>query len=354
MLHEKVFEVTVNVHNPINFCADKSRHLMAELRKTYAGRCYKGCFIVQIVSVLHPSACHISRTNCTGEGYVDVRFIAHIRAFCQWDILVGVEIVSHQQIVVGTYDSPDGGDNRARAVVTALASKSVETLAVGQIISVRVYRAMHQPMQTQASVVGTLLTCDQSAPVYRLLGALSPSAAIELEPMLRAIDAELNARAEIIKTRKADLWFFELLLCSHRSNRAASENEQTLATWNGVPDWVGPGQLVASEPNTTKNVLDIVRRVVNESETVKVDGYWSRPLNLYRSSPLAASVDTPPPNWPDAIEGTPRQVFATYLKNILDFLVATRELTIVYGTKALIEAHVNVWGVMRAAQIPVD
>jgi hypothetical protein len=46
-------------------------------------------------------------------------------------------------------------------------------------------------------------------------------------------------------------------------------------------------------------------------------------------------------------------VFATYLKNILDFLVASRELTLVYGTQELIDKHLNVFGVMRAAQTPV-
>jgi len=357
MLHEKVFEVTVNVHNPINFCADKDRHLMAELRKSYAGRCYKGCFIVQVLSVLHPSACHISKTNCTGEGFVDVRFVALVRAFSKWDILVGVEVVSHQQIVVGTYEAPgsDGDDKRARAVVTVLASKAVETLAVGQTISVRVYRALHQPMQKQASVVGTLLTCDQIAPVFHLRGTLDSSAAIELEPMLLAVETELAARAELVKTRKADLWFFEMLLYAYRADGKPGKDLtiESKRAGGAIPEWVGPGQLVESEPDTAKNVLDIVRRVVREGETVHVGGYWSRPLNLYRSSPLAASAAEPLAGWPDAIDGSPRQVFATYLKNILDFLVASRELTLLYGTQELIDKHLNVFGVMRAAQTPV-
>jgi hypothetical protein len=387
MQFEKVIDGTVDVANPINFCADKERHLMAELRNKYVGRCFKGAYILGVKAVLDSSACHVVRTNGSGEGYIDVRFLADVAVFSRWDVLTGVEIVSHQQMLVGVYEGgpaaradedPDDaararpvgktlGSKTARAVVTVLASKAVEALAVGQKIAVRVVLAQHAPMQPQASVVGALLVCDQTAPAYRLRGALDQSARAELAPMLAVVELELEARAALIETRKADLWFFELLLYAFReigakapetgakAPEAKAKAESEVPAWEDGPVWSGPRALQALEAGAeATSALDIVRRAVG-GESVPVAGVWSRSLALYRSSPLVAVARgegaAVPAGWV-VVDGTPRAVFAEILKNILDFLVATRELVEVYDTRELIDKHLNLWSVMRAAQRP--
>ena len=360
MQYEKVFDVTVNVANPINFCADKDRHLMAELRNTYEGRCYKGAFIIEIKSIIRQGACHVQRTNGSGGGYIDVHFLAEVTIFSSWDILTGVEVVSHQQMVVGIYKgAPDraalvaAGAPPSRVVVILSASKAVETIAVKQLIPVRVSLAQHPPMQSQAAVFATLLVCDQAAPAYRLAGedaVLDAAAGVALEPMLAAVDRELAARAELVATRRADLWFFELLLHAHPHVPGGTDQAVACAgghVWDGPPT---PAGVPAGAP--AQNVLDLVRRVV-AGESVRVAGTWSRPLALYRSSPLAAvAARAPPAGWAPAVDSTAVVVFAEFLKNILDFLAATRELTEVYHTRELIGAHMNIWSVMRAAQRP--
>jgi hypothetical protein len=360
MQYEKVISGTVDVANPINFCADKGRHLLADLQNKYAGRCFKGAFILAVKEVLDSGACHVVRTNGSGEAYIDVRFLAAVAVFGRWDILAGVEIVSHQQMVVGVYEGAPGQPRpgRPRAVVTLFASKDVVALAVGQKIPVRVVLAQHAPMQPQASVVGALLVCDQAAPAYRLRGALDPAARAELAPMLAAVELELAARAALVETQKADLWFFEILLHAYREtprDAAGAGATAAVAAWEGGPVWHGPrsAQEVEAGAETT-SALDVVRRAVG-GEAVPVAGVWSRSLALHRSSPLVAVVRgeeaAAPAAW-TVVDGAPRAVFAEILKNILDFLVATRELVLVYNSRELIDRHLNLWSVMRAAQRP--
>ncbi len=384
MEFEKCFDGTIDVANPIDFCADK-RHLIAAVRDKYAGRCFKGAYILGIKSILDKSACHIVRTNGSGEGYIDVRFLADVAVFSRWDILTGVEIVSHQQMLVGVYEGapnygnldaeqppaeqppaeqppggqpPGGQAPKARSVVAVLASKAVESIAVGQKIAVRVLHASHTPMHSQASVVGALLVCDQSARAYRLRGALDQSARAELAPMFAAVESELKARAALIKTRKADLWFFELLLYAFRDSGAGAPNapgkDSEFLAWEGGPVWSGPHALQPLEAGVKAvSALDIVRRVVVDGESVPVTGVWSRSLALHRSSPLVAVARGEGVAAPSAwvvVDGTPRAVFAEILKNILDFLVATRELILVYSSRDLINSHINLWSVMRSAQ----
>ena len=371
MLYEKVISGTVNVHNPVHFCTDKRRHLLAELRNKYVGRCFMGAYILGVKEILDSGACHIVRTNGSGEGYVDVRFLAEVAAFGRWDILTGVEIVSRQQMLVGVYGGDAAGaagaadaagaapaSCKARAVVSVLASKAVEVIAVGQKIPIRVVLAQHAPMQPQASIVGALLVCDQTAPAYRLRGALDRSARAELAPMLAAVELELEARAALVRDRRADLWFFEILLYAYRENAARGAGDggagagAGAAAWKDGPVWEGPRPLRAVEDGAEAvSALDVVRRAV-AGENVPVAGVWSRSLALYRSSPLVAVARGAAPAAWAVVDGAPRAAFAEFLKNILDFLVATRELVEVYSSRELIDKHLNLWGVMRAAQRP--
>ena len=370
MHFEKVIDTTVDITNPINFCADKRRHLFTELRNKFVGRCFKGAYVLGVKEILDCGACHLVRTNGTGDGYIDVRFLAEVAVFSRWDILTGVEIMSRQQMIVGVYGGGapgEAGEGEApglkraapRAVVTILASKSAEALAVGQKIPVRVLLAQHMPMQAQVSLVATLLVCDQTAPAYRLRGSLDPSARAELAPMLAAVERELEARAALVRDRRADLWFFELLLYAFRAPADArgadargAEESAGVPAWEGGPAWQGPPAQALEAGAEGVSVLGIVRRVVG-GESVPVTGVWSRSLALYRSSPLIAFAPdgAAPPAWA-VIEGAPRAVFAEMLKNILDFLAATRELVEVYGSAELIRSHINVWSAMRSAQRP--
>ena len=93
------------------------------------------------------------------------------------------------------------------------------------------------------------------------------------------------------------------------------------------------------------NILEIAQRAV-DGESVPVTGAWSRPLNMYRSAPLALFA----PDRGAAIESTPRAVFALMLKNMYDFLRAVREMVALYDPE-LTEANQPLWAVMRAAQV---
>ena len=354
--YEKVINTTVNILNPFNFCASTDSHLLGLLRDLYNGRCFMGAFILNVKSITTRSACHIEKTSNTNNGYIHVRFLADVSVFSRWDIITNVVIVSRQQMLVGVYEKAGG----PRAVVSLLASKAVEALAVGQKIAVRVVLAQHMPMQPEVSIVATLLTCDQAAPIYQLRGVLGADARIELAPMLAAVERELEARA---KLPREPLWFFERLLYAFREEPGASAPGASAsapgASAPGAPAWTGPPAFEPPDQGGIElvNVVDIVRAVVAGGENVSVTGSWSRLLHIYRSSPFAARAARAPASWapdgaPRPISAEPRAVFAELLKNILDYLTATRELVEVYDSRDAISKHLNVWSIMRAAQRP--
>lgn len=344
MESEKVFDATIDVPNPIGFCTDRDTHLMRELQNKFVDRCYKGALVLRIVRVIKAGACCINTSNGAGEGYIDVQFLAAVRVFAQWEILTNVQVRDVTQFVSCHYMA--GGS--ARAFVILDPKRGGAALAPGQTIAVRVLKADHPPREA-AVVYGVLLTCDRAAPTYKVREALDAQTAADLVPMVDQISTELALREELQKTRGAQLDFFEALLYAHRQKGAAPQ--VSVAAWEGGPEWVGPA---AAETKDAVSVVDVVRRAA-AGAAVPVAGLWSRPLTLYRSSPLATFAPrvsgAPRGEAPEAITEPPKVVFALMLKNILDFLVATRELAAIYDDPAADPKYAGIWAAMRQAQV---
>ena len=64
-------------------------------------------------------------------------------------------------------------------------------------------------------------------------------------------------------------------------------------------------------------------------------------------------AESAPPEWAAPVDGNVRAAVAEFLKNILDFLVAVREMAELYVSRDMLNAHRGIWTVMSAAQQPV-
>ena len=344
---EKTFDATIDVPNPVQFSIDSRRNLLSELHNLFAGRCYKGALITRVARIDSASACHIVATNGSGEGYVDVQFTALVKVFSRWDILTGVVIRHISHLVAGHY-APDGGT--AQAFVVLHPTQGVATLTVGQYIPVRITKSEH-PARRPAVVYASLLTCDRAAPVYRLRGTLDTAAGAELAPVLARVEAELKLRSSLSVDQTASLDAVEALLYAYKGGLPGAAD--TVPAWPDGPTWRGPAQLRALEPAVSAvSLLDVVRK--SAQAPVQVSGIWSRDLCLYRSSPLAGHIadksQALPAEWGAPLDEPPRVAFALMLKNVLDFLIATREMALSYDAPGTSEGYAGLWGAMRLAQ----
>ncbi len=351
MGYEKVFDVTLNIQNPINFCADKDRAVRQALQSQYVGRCYKGAFICRVKEILQTSEVEIVKTNTSGAGVINVQFLAEVNVLAAGDILVGVTVVNVRQMVTGLFDPQD--NTRAKVLVSLLATPETGTIIAQQKIAVQLQTVVHEPLKEYVVAVGKLLVCEESAPVYRLRGTLDKGARTELLPILENIDRELVARAKLVGSRMRDVWLFELLLYRYRSTAMGREVDQEAPSGDpNVPAWMGPGFHAPNGGSQQRNVLDIVRRVVAGDEVMRIDGLWSRSLDLYQSSPLVswAPDGKAPEAWGEAIDGSVRAAFAEFLSRILKYLVAVREMVELYDTNESMSSHRNIWSAMRHSQ----
>ena len=353
MSEERRFVTDLTITNPIGFAANQAKAVMKLLRERFEGRCWMGTFVVSVAEVEKLSDLRILDNN-SGYATINIVFRAICRTYARWDIIAGVKLTTRNQLLLG---SPAVDEDGARLVVS-VHPKNAETLRIGQLVPVRLTEVNHPPTKETACAVGVLLTCDKAAPCFRIVagGVLDPKEAESLAGLLGAVRAELALREELLDSRAGAVSFFEGLLYSFGRPAEASEFDEILS--QGAPRWRGPARVAksAAVPSgfVPVNFLELALRAA-AGETVKVDGQWSRTLDLYRSSPLAGRAQH---GGAGAETAPPRVVFGLLLRNMLSFLIAVRQLAELHGGDPGVKAgsipeHENIWTVMRAAQFAV-
>jgi len=299
---------------------------MTELNNIYVHKCYSGSYIINIIDILQISSCRIVNTNSSGNGIIDVRFLANVFILNSWDILIGVEVEKNQSLLVGKYKKP----NLIMDVTFKPTNIQSNSLLIGQFAPVRVVKAIHKPTESKIAVAAVLLTCDRKTISYRVRGEILKSALPEIQFIFDNIIKELDLRHKI---KKESITFFESLIYSYKTMDSKTEKIQFNKEY-----WEGPKNSI---PNNFKsiNIIDTL--------SMDVTGFWSRPLGICRSSPLISVTQEKPTEY---ILTAPHIMIIDFAKNILNFLIAIREFNEMY-TPELIISHENIWNMMRHAQL---
>lgn len=347
MLIEKIYAVTIDVHDPEDYCVRPDEYILTHLRRRFTGRNHQGAHIVKILKILRRSDCRIKETNLSGEGYIDVKFLARVMALGLWDIVTGVLVTSLTPLTVGKAMREEG--KLLVNVLPKLPKFGGEGQGVpvrlGQTVAVRISSIIYPPDQRQATIVGPLLTCDLSAPAFLLATDLTEQDALTLEPLATRVRAQLKTRAALVKTRREDVFFFETLLYAYAFN--LERPQQAVESAEAEP-WVGPGGVDLPTGVTAVNLLSLLSGARRGGG--KTQGVWCRDLSLYRSSPLAAFAAEPLPQWAEPLALPPLTAFTAMLQTVHEFAKAVNEMVETYTSQEHLNEHKNIWLAMRSVQ----
>lgn len=326
MILTRIFDVTLNITNPINFCTNKRSHVLIELNNYYANKCFMGSYIMEILDVLQMSSCRIISSNSTANGTIDVKFLAKVFILNSWDILVGVEIEKNHLFITGKYKK----DNMTIRVIFNPTNIQSTILNIGQLVPVRVVQAVHRPKEPDISVAAVVLTCDKKSEYFRVKGEVSKQYLPECNTLLTAITEELEKRKELMKTKKKNILFFESLLYTYKN---CPNSNITVIKPN--LEWEGPHDIT----KTSNSIFELLN--------MDLTGYWTRPLYVCRSSPFVSTTQDKPAEYRLT---SPHIMVIDFMNNMLTFLIAIRELTEKYDD-TLIESHANIWNIMKNNQL---
>jgi hypothetical protein len=325
MIIEKNFEITLNIINPINFCANKEKNVLTEINNIYVTKCYMGCYIIKINEINQISQCRIITSNSSSNGVIDVKFTANVCIINEWDIIIGSKIIKNSSLIISLYQK-QGMDISITFKPTQL---QMNTFSLGQLVPIRVIKSAHKPKTNQIAVAGVLLTCDTYAPIYRVKGTIHKQYLPEIELLLNSINEELQLRTDIMKTKKKEVIFFENLIYAYKTPPSIKSIELD--------------KNVIYEGTVIDNAISLFKMINTD-----LTGYWSKPLSLYRSSPTLVMNQE---KVAESILTSPHLLFIDFAIQVLSFLKAIRELVETYNTPELIKSHDNIWHMMKSRQI---
>lgn len=329
LLTPKVYHVTLNVRDPINFAANKEAEALHALRAEYQGRCFGGAFVCRVDALLEAGPVKVSMRNTSGEASVDVSFRATVAVAARGDILAGAVLLSDSaQLTLCSWEgeAPPGGAAPRASVSCCDAGGARAALQKGWSVALRLLLVQHDPFQTHIVAAGVLLVCEARPPSYRLAGSLDAEAAEALAPTAAAIAAELGRRAA----------------------RPAAAVE-AVAGFEAALRAPAPAQALARA-----ELVDLVEIVAAAARGEKpiVAGVWGRPPGSDPFAPAATRSEDEIPGCSPPVDTPAAAAIGEMAREILALLVAARDMGARWSAPGAPSAAArnSVVAAMRAAQ----
>ena len=339
MFVKKNFIRTIQVDNIGIFCSyDLSESLQEYAKREFLHKTFDEFLIVEVLRVVRRGHLQLVSSNLSGTATIDVIFEVLAMKLFYDEIVTGLHVFKTDPTII-FHDS--------KKFITGGIKKTgiAKVVQVGNSIPIRIRSSEYAPNQNHIAVRGSILTCDTSFYVFKLTDALSKKDIDSLSANIRNCIQELEKReAHIAKSREAHdaLWIMEGMFYSY--NYVLPNIEAEIKGSNHA--WHGPTGLPV---DSAVNLLDFLR----EGKFKDMHKfYWSRPLELFRSSPLVSKTSDPPEK--GVVVSQPAVVvFATFLESVFYWLKAIRELAEEFDTKEKIMNQRNLWAAIRKQQLEV-
>lgn len=307
---ERLLEATLDIDDPISFCADPDQ-LMQILRSRFEGRCYSRCLIKRVLRVEQRSPVTVSSMKTRHTGQISVKFIALVIVANPGDIIHGCSVVkTDPNVVLGKYKQicVRADKNNALANVAA----------VGQLISVVVRKESYQ---LDGEVVYAHVDPWQrsAVSVYYLVPAVTCTLA-ESKSVQKAAE---HMQKEISKSAKT--------------------KETNPRAWQVFEQLYYPFSDVISPPGEQRSIIEF---------ELSPGKYVSRCAQL-RDEPVFVETDECPSADTKVVVATSEQISIALMLEYASYLRAFRRMCEIYNTNELIAQHKTWFAVIRQGKVKV-
>lgn len=189
---KKTLETSIRIQNPLSFCRDISGNVLSSLRRDLQGKCYRGCYIHSVDSIVKHSEAFVSTDSNRTDAKINVQFECTVSIFYRGETITGVTITHKDKggILIG--ETP-----MCRVFMNY--HKSLETITAGQIITVRVGATQYAPYTDKVAINAYPYLPASLSPLVYKIGAVSPRDA----PMIEAASTRFNDAVKALNDAKA-------------------------------------------------------------------------------------------------------------------------------------------------------
>lgn len=326
MIFDSFFTVTIDTVDPIGFAKDVVGNALLQVRDVYEGKCYQGKFIHSILRICRTSRCRINRVGTVGEGTIEVKFQARCSKYHPGDAIAGMQVVCGQPL---TGDAVGPRSAAEPAVLTIINPNA--TFAVGQVLPVRIARVNYAPLSDKPSAATELLTCRLEETIWDVA---APQAAMS-EEIIAKIYQQI---AEALKERQTI---------------QETKGEQEVRTLFGGLLATYQGKQEKPLPPALKPVaLETFADFAAWAKKLKPGTRWTRPLTKpFDWVGVCEVTKTFEPERYRVVRAGADEIISTMLCTILNSVQVLNDFPQVFPSDRTIQSHMNVWILMRKAQL---
>lgn len=204
---EKILETSLRILNPLSFARDLKGNILSMLNRDLRHKCFKGCYIEEIVDVIKYSEIMISIEGNRSDGKVDVMFKVLATVYYVGETITGAT-VTHKEKGIIFAETPT-------CKIFMNFHKTLETISEGQIISVRVGATQYSVYANQVSINAYPMLPIAKPTVYRLSPVDKSSP--EIADALSRHDDAVKQLAAAKSTQPKSYEFFENLLSAYKT-----------------------------------------------------------------------------------------------------------------------------------------
>jgi hypothetical protein len=304
---KNTLQVGLDIKDPISFCKNKKEKITQMLTEKYVGKCFGGCLIESIDTILEMSLCRLPTVGPPLYATTSVKFRVNALVLGAGEILTGVSVV--------------GKDSRSVICKTANIGIGIDRMdffnavKIGQKIAIRVMDVGYDINNSIISVIAEPFLPQPTCTKYTIQSAISQRAFDELQ---QRMTAELEKTQEAIKANADGYAYFKKLLACD----------------------------VPKTKQTTIGIIDALKaHVANDGGVIPIATYY-RPSNVNPADSLIVKQcpidlgETKDTLVICALDGD-----AAAQAIVMDWInhsAAVREMALGY-TKEEFEAHKNVW-----------
>lgn len=155
---KKIIETGINVTDYIRVYSDVN-NLLDILRDKFVGRCFRECYITEIIRIIKASECMISTEPNPTHGTIHVILEVYAIQYYIGEIINGTQITKREKNILMCKTD--------MCSISLNSHKSLDSLQIGQLISVRVGRAAYNIGSKRVSINAIPLLHSNKPRIYR-------------------------------------------------------------------------------------------------------------------------------------------------------------------------------------------
>jgi hypothetical protein len=212
MLITKRIEHAIDINDPITLNTDLENNVLNILRNMFVGRCFRGCFILSVNKLLNKSHCEINQDGLLHLATMSVIFEVSALVYLPGDVIVGCLVVNRQDDLI-ICKGPNA------SIIININQEKIKPwllgIQIGQLIPVRVGRALYNPNAEAISINGVPFTFFE--PEYYRIGTDKSATYDEfIAPIMAQIQLEQDRMTEL-QSKQRDKWDFFHKIMSRKS-----------------------------------------------------------------------------------------------------------------------------------------